>query len=365
MILNSLAVEQTVDRDERATFLKELVVVRAKAETAASEVDGVPLAMIRKRAVDVKDTLAPVILLHGYGQNRYAWHLPSRSLFNYLARAGFDVFNLELRGHGRSRHLGAHPPRHVGVFIEEDLPCAVAEVQRLSGGRPVYLVGHSLGGLIAYATAAALPGQIAGVATLGSPYQFTRGSLTLRVAASVMHAVDRRVTLGHGALPLKPLSEAMRLARGFIESPIFPLPIRGFAPRSLEPNILGQHMALAMDTGSISVLRNMFLSAAEARRGGHALGALTDYADEFESLDLPLLVIAGSKDDLAPPASVEPAFLRSRSSDRSYRVFPRGHIDLLMGKDCPQTIWPLLLSWLSTRARRRAQADDVPGAMVG
>ncbi|HTJ81205.1 MAG TPA: alpha/beta fold hydrolase [Polyangiaceae bacterium] len=354
MILNSTVIEQTIDRDERARFDKDLVVVRAPNGTG----EGTPLAMIRKRLHGIKRTLAPVVLIHGYGQNRYAWHLPSRSFFNYLAKAGFDVFNLELRGHGRSRHLGAHPPRDPALFVEEDVPAALAEVSRLSGGRPIYLVGHSLGGLIAYASAAANPEHVAGVVTLGSPYQFTRGSLSLKLFSKVMLAFDQRVHLGHGALELKPLSETMRLLRGFIESPIFPIPIRGFAPKSLEPNILGQHMALAMDTGSISVLRQLFLSAAEARAGGHCLGELTGYADEFEALDLPLLVIAGGKDDLAPPASVEPAYHRSRSTDKTYRCFPRGHIDLLAGRDCPQTIWPLVASWLSARVRRREAATS-------
>ena len=363
MIIHSKTLEQTVDRDERATFQKELVVVRAKSK-GASDGEGVPLAMIRKRLASARETLAPVILIHGYGQNRYAWHLPSRSLFCYLARGGFDVFNLELRGHGRSRHLGAHPPRKLALFVEEDVPAAVEEVQRLSGGRPVYIVGHSLGGLIAYASAAAMPKQIAGVVTLGSPYQFTHGSRTLSALAHVLTAVDRTVPLGHGTLPLKPLSETMRLLRGFIESPIFPLPIRGFAPRSLEPVVLGQHMALAMDTGSISVLRQMFLSSVQAQRGGHCMGELAGYADKFESLDLPLLVIAGERDDLAPPASVEPGFARSRSTDKTYRVFPRGHIDILMGRDCPQTIWPLLLSWLTTRVRRRATLTPPLGTSV-
>ncbi len=368
MILNSTIVEQTVDRDERERFLKELVVVRASSDESS---EGVPLAMIRKRLLSLTDgrladtrapggsgegapdrTLAPVVLIHGYGQNRYAWHLPSRSLFNYLARSGYDVFNLELRGHGRSRHLGAHPPRNVADFVREDLPAAIEEVQRLSGGRPVYLVGHSLGGLISYAVAGMLKSKIAGVVTLGSPYQFTRGSWALSTLSTVMLALDRRVDLGQGGLELKPLSEAVRLMRGFIESPIFPLPIRGFAPKSLEPNVLGQHMALAMDMGSVAVLRTMFMSAAEARRGGHCLGELTGFAQEFEELDVPLLVIAGTKDDLAPPASVEPAYLRSRSTDKTYRAFPRGHIDLLVGKASPQTVWPLIQSWLHTRVRR-------------
>jgi polyhydroxyalkanoate synthase len=357
MILNSTTIEQTVDRDERARFLKDLVVVRAPTD---DDPEGAPLAMIRKRLAPLRgeaETLAPVVLLHGYGQNRYAWHLPSRSLFNYLARSGYDVFNLELRGHGRSRHLGAHPPKRVSDFVEHDVPTAIAEVERLSGGRPVFLVGHSLGGLISYAAAAKLKERIAGVVTLGSPYQFTRGSFTLTALSTALSLLDRRVSLakipfGVAGVELKLLSEAMRVFRVFIESPIFPLPIRGFAPKSLEPLVLSQHMALAMDTGSVAVLRTMFLDAAERRRGGKCLGELTDYAEAFEELVTPLLVIAGTKDDLAPPASVEPAYLRSRSPDKTYRTFPRGHLDLIAGRDSPQTIWPLIQSWLHTRVRR-------------
>jgi polyhydroxyalkanoate synthase len=365
MILNSTTIEQTVDRDERCRFLKDLVVVRAPSEEPSRDSalgEGTPLAMIRKRLATSSspETLAPVVLLHGYGQNRYAWHLPSRSLFNYLARAGYDVFNLELRGHGRSRHLGAHPPRKISDFVEQDVPAAIAEVERLSGGRPVFLVGHSLGGLISYAAAAKLKERIAGVVTLGSPYQFTRGSLTLTALSTVLSALDRRVSLDHpsfgfGGIELRALSEAMRLFRVFIESPIFPLPIRGFAPKSLEPNVLAQSMALSMDTGSVAVLRSMFLDAAEARRGGKCLGELTAYAEAFEGLATPLLVIAGTKDDLAPPASVEPAYLRSRSPDKTYRTFPRGHLDLLVGRDSPQTIWPLLQAWLNTRVRQAVE----------
>lgn len=350
MILNSVVVEQTIDRDVRGRFVKELVLVRVPSK---AHPDGIPLAMIRKRDAEAGGgTLGTVVLLHGYGQNRYAWHLPSRSVFNHLVRAGFDVFNLELRGHGRSRHLGAHPPSNVADFVREDVPAAIEVVQKIAGPQPVFLLGHSLGGLVAYASAANLKGAIGGVATLGSPYQFTHGSWALEKLGIAMLALDRRLSFGQGGVELKPIMESVRLLRGFVESPIFPLPIRGFAPGSLEPQVLSQHMSLAMDVGSVAVLRNMFLSAAEARRGGHCLGQLTGYADEFEALaDLPLLVVAGTRDDLAPPASVEPAFVRSRSRDKTYRTFPRGHLDLLVGRDAPQTIWPLLEAWLKKRAR--------------
>ena len=152
----------------------------------------------------------------------------------------------------------------------------------------------------------------------------------------------------------------MRLLRAFVESPVFPLPIRGFSAGSMEPLVLGQHMSLAMDSGSIAVLKNLFLDGVESRRSGHRLGGLPGYASAFEALDLPLLVIAGTKDDLAPPASVEPAFEQSRARDKTYRTFPRGHIDLIVGRDAPLTVWPLLEAWMRRRLprgrRRRARA---------
>ena len=79
MILYGRTVEQTIDRRERATFVKELVVTGGK----------IPLAMVRKRLADNGGgTRAPVLLVHGFGQNRYAWHLPARSLANHLFEAG-------------------------------------------------------------------------------------------------------------------------------------------------------------------------------------------------------------------------------------------------------------------------------------
>src|SRR5262249_46641048 len=150
----------------------------------------VPLVMVRKRwAGDVgerglrrtsprsavrleptaHDTRAPVLLVHGFGQNRYAFHLPSRSLANYLARAGYDVFNVDLRGHGRSRHLSRLRSRGVSDYVTEDIPAAVEEVRRLSGGRPLFLVGHSLGGLVAYAAAPELQDSVLGIVSIGSP----------------------------------------------------------------------------------------------------------------------------------------------------------------------------------------------------
>jgi alpha-beta hydrolase superfamily lysophospholipase len=356
VILHGRVVEQVIDRDETATFRKEIVVTSGP----------MPLAMVRKRlarpastardegssprlidgaaAAGVEPTRAPVLLVHGFGQNRYAWHLPARSFANHLARAGFDVFNLDLRGHGRSRNLGARRCRGIEDYVREDLPAAIEEVQTLSDGRPVWIVGHSLGGLIAYAAAPSLGGAVAGIVSIGSPYHFARGSLTLSALALVFRALHV-APLPNAPLPLAPVGLTMRSLWRFAESPFYPLPVRGWHAGSLEPHILEQHLRLAFDRAALAEMLDMFDWASQRRFGGREF----DYVERFERMDLPLFVIAGANDDLAPPASVRPAFLRSRSSDKTYRSLPLGHIDLLVGRDAPATTWSLVTRWLDKR----------------
>lgn len=301
--------------------------------------------MVRKRTLARQaGTRAPVLLVHGFGQNRYAWHLPARSFANHLASAGFDVYNLDLRGHGRSRHFGAGRCRGVHEYVQEDLPAAVEEIQALSGARGVWVLGHSLGGLVAYASAPILSGAVAGVVSIGSPYHFTRGSLTLGALSFLVRGLAL-APLPNAPLPLAPVGVTMRFLRRFAESPLYPLPLRGWHAGSCEPHVLEQHLRLAFDRAALSEMFEMFDWAGQKRFGGRRV----DYGERFEKMDLPLLVIAGDNDDLAPPASVRPGFARSRARDKTYRALPLGHIDLLVGRDAPWMTWSVVTKWLGER----------------
>jgi pimeloyl-ACP methyl ester carboxylesterase len=364
MILNSQIVEQHVDFEDRDYFVKELVVARGD----------VPIAMVRKRLARVSDaraltdlepeqaalpTRATVLLIHGFGQNRYAFHLPSRSMVNHLARAGFDVFNIDLRGRGRSEHLGARRPSAVLDYIRHDVPTALDEIATISGNQPVFLVGHSLGGVIAYAVAADHPARVAGVVSLGAPYHFASGSRWLGGFGAAFLALDRRFPVPNLPVPTRSFGSLVRATRRFVESPLYPFPIRGFRRGALEPQILNEHMALAMDFGCVVTLRAMFTWAHElAAQGAANAERLFGYARRFEALDMPLLVIGGTDDDLAPTASVKPAFLLSKSKDKHYRELPVGHIDMLVGREAPLLIWPLIEAWIGQRARSRQLGEN-------
>ena len=129
---------------------------------------------------------------------------------------------------------------------------------------------------------------------------------------------------------------------------LLPLPIRAWAPDTVEQDILEEYLGRTFDRSTLNVVLDIFRGG---RRGGFkSVDGMIDYSAAFEILDRPLLVIAGTEDMVAPPESVKPAYDRSRSSDKTYRAFPFGHIDIVVGKEATRTVWPLIGSWLARRA---------------
>lgn len=338
VIVHQWVAHESVDRYEAGRFLKSLILTETP----------VPIAMTRSQALGVR-LRGTVLLVHGFAQNQFAWHLRTRSPANYLAQQGWDVFVADLRGQGRTRDFaGSHGHVHASQYVAEDVPAAVAQAVTLTGRR-VFLVGHSLGGLVCYAAAPRLQNAIAGVVSLGSPYYLGLGQPYLRRLADALLWLDRNVGLGGRRLALFALAELVVMGRVLFDSGLVPMPFRGYRRGAIEKDVLSQHMARAMDEANLQVLKSLFRAGVRQRKLA-TIGGLDEYARAFEQADVPLLVIAGRYDDLAPPASVWPAYQRSRAADKAYRLVPHGHLDMLIGKQAPQTTWPLLASWLQRRA---------------
>jgi pimeloyl-ACP methyl ester carboxylesterase len=102
---------------------------------AAVEFDVAP--GIRLAADAFGDPHAPaVLMLHGGGQTRHAWHATARS----LAGAGWRAITVDLRGHGESTH-----PRPPAYAIEDFAADARALISAVADA-PV-VIGASLGGI--------------------------------------------------------------------------------------------------------------------------------------------------------------------------------------------------------------------------
>ncbi len=338
MILRSETVEQTIDGPRRGTFVKDVVMT-----------PGQPIGMVRKRLAGEAPTRGTVLLIHGFGQNRYAWHISRRSFSAYLAARGWDVFNVDLRGHGRSSAFDGRRPEVLDEYIHEDLPACVREALRLSGHEQVALIGHSMGGIVSYCAAAtALAGRVRALASLGSPYRFGEGHAALKALRGVLHAVKATGALeGNPTLPMRWLGRHLKRRKRLWNSPLLPTPVRAWRPGAVEDEVLDEYLAAAFEPTHLGIAFDIF--AGGDRIVLQSDDRALDYGAAFEALDVPLMVIAGDVDDLAPPASVRPAYERSGSRDKHYRVFPFGHADLIIGREAPTTVWPALGEFLDRR----------------
>ena len=110
---------------------------------------------------------------------------------------GTDLYLLEL--HAWLRRIGYRPYLS---RIGRNAECLDLLVERLfdtveqaygETGRPVHLIGHSLGGMLARAAAARRPDRIASVITLGSPFRGVRSHpLVMRATSAVRARIQRQ-----------------------------------------------------------------------------------------------------------------------------------------------------------------------------
>ncbi|GBF75018.1 putative alpha/beta hydrolase [Paenibacillus sp. 598K] len=98
-----------------------------------------------------------VIMIHGFSQDWYAF----KELMRLLVHE-YSVIAVDLRGIGKSRTV---PPGYDAVTLANDIH---ALVKHLDIENP-YLVGHDMGGMVAYAYARLYPNETYGVAVLDVP----------------------------------------------------------------------------------------------------------------------------------------------------------------------------------------------------
>lgn len=101
----------------------------------------------------------PIVLLHGWGSTSFMW----RFVMPQLVARGYTVLAPDLRGLGdTAKPAGGYEKANVA----EDIHALVAQ---LNLGPEVNVVGHDMGGMVAYAYAAQHPDEVRSVAILDVP----------------------------------------------------------------------------------------------------------------------------------------------------------------------------------------------------
>jgi pimeloyl-ACP methyl ester carboxylesterase len=250
-----------------------------------------------------------------------------------LALCGVEVWNLELSGHGRS---GTTTGR---VGFENYVEDAVSVIEHFSG--EVVVIGHSLGGSVAYAAAGRA--DVRGVVGLAAIYNFGAGNTFVRGVCRITAAFSPLIW---GSLRIKTRGAGSLLGRLYGLSDImgYTLPVSGWWPGSMEREILSERLELGFDWTNL----NVWLEMSRWSVSGEA-----EFHRPWADSGTPLLAIAGDRDTLAPMAAVRGAFDQCTSDNRVLREFDLyedglhwGHLDLVLGREAQDVVWPEILRWL-------------------
>ncbi len=296
---------------------------------------------------------APVFLCHGLGANRYNLDAPGRlSLARYLARRGFDCWVVELRGAGRSSRPRFYNKLHYNWtfddYVNHDIPAALNVVRKATGQRDVHWIGHSMGGMVAYAHLITSEAPaVRSMTAIASPcFKHTGNTLLdkvigLRKLLKLLPAVPYE---GAGALvvPAMPVFKET-LGRLFGN------------PRNLSTRDLAQLIVLAPNTLPTSLITQFANWYAE---DGFADGYdNVHYYRELHRITCPAHIIAGVYDKLTPPEDIKFVYDSLGSTDKAFAAFGRhngcrhdyGHIDLVLGRYAQTEVWPHIYEFIRAR----------------
>jgi len=251
---------------------------------------------------------ATVAVLPGGGDHGGRYPALTRA----LVQAGFEVGLLDFRGHGRS----GGRRWHVRSFSEyhDDLDAFLAALRATAGGRHLFLAGHSMGGLIA-ATWGLLPGRQADGFVLSSPW-FRPAVEPPRLQVLVARLVGR-------VLPALPIAVGLR-----------------YEQLSSDPEM---QRLTAEDP--------LYGKKTTPRWFEEATAAQAAFLPRMKEFRHPLLVLAGSADDIADPSAGELFADQAGSADRAFLLYQGFRHELWNEAERERPVSDAV-AWLSTRAAR-------------
>jgi acylglycerol lipase len=243
-----------------------------------------------------------VVLAHGLGEHsgRYA------GLAGALAGAGHAVYALDHRGHGRSPGRRANIDRF--EHLVSDFGTFAGRAAREHPDAPVFLLGHSMGGAVAFATALRLQDVVRGVVlsapALGAPEASGVRKLVARLLSTV--APDT----GVWRIDAAQVSRDPAVVQAYVADPL------------------------------------VHHGAVPARTVVELLDAMAGFVREAPRLRLPTLVLHGTRDVLVPVDAVRPVYHALDARLRTIRYYEGLHHEVFNEPERAQVIADVL-RWLA------------------
>ncbi|MBK8761554.1 MAG: alpha/beta hydrolase [Sulfuritalea sp.] len=247
-----------------------------------------------------------IVIVHGIAEHggRYAW------LADRANARGIGVLTVDLRGHGRSPGERSYVERFDDYLLDVD--ALWARARELAAGRPLFLMGHSMGGAIALRWAAQRRQAMAGLIL---------SSAALKIGGDVPRLLVALAPL---------LSRWLPHLRG----------------TKLDPALISR------DPAQVAAYVNdplVSLKAPPARTGAELLAAMEANRAAAAGLDLPVYLFHGDADRLTDPQGSREIHAAWGGADKTLRLWPGSRHETLNDLD-REAVVADLLGWVQAHA---------------
>jgi acylglycerol lipase len=221
---------------------------------------------------------AVLLVVHGLPEHsgRYL------NIVNHFVPRGYGVYGIDHLGHGRSDGTRVHVDRFSDLI--EPVEIYFDMIRSWHPGRPVFMIGHSMGGLITSVFLLDHQDECSG-AILSAP--------AVKVSESIS-----RFAIFTGKLLSKLTPKAGLLALDATAISKDPMVVKAYLDDPL------------VHTGRVT-----------ARLASEILGAMQRVSTEAATLRLPMLLIQGSRDRLVDPGGAQMLYAQAASIDKTIKVY--------------------------------------------
>ncbi|MGL4368929.1 MAG: lysophospholipase [Spirochaetota bacterium] len=247
---------------------------------------------------------ALVVLVHGLGEHsgRYM------NIIDSLEGKGVSFFGFDLRGHGRSKGIRGHVDSFMDYII--DLKIFVNKVREEHAGLPVIMLGHSLGGAIAF-----------------------------RYALTYQHDLDALVLCSPALISAIKVPQ-IKTASAQILSSLFPT-LNLF--NSIDPSFISHDEEAVKSYNEDPLVHNLITPRFYTEFTANGEFCL----EHANQLRLPLMLIHGTDDQLCDIKGTERTFEESESAEKNFVSFPGLYHELMNETEKERTkVLTLLSKWI-------------------
>ena len=256
---------------------------------------------------------AVLVVVHGFGEHSELY----RHLAEYFVDRGYEVFALDLRGHGRS--AGARGFIRRWSEYREDVDTLMTLAEESAPSLPVFLVGHSMGGLIAIEYALHYPKRLAGVIAMGPALGEIGVSRFLLRLSRLLSRVWPRFGLDTG-----------------LDS----------ANMSRDPKVVERLDADPMAHGR-----------GTARLGTEVVDTIARVRQRADDLRVPILLQHGEDDKVALPDGTRWFFDRVGHPDKTLKTYPGGYHNLFVDINWKEVLADID-TWVSERLPQKEEPSE-------